>query len=151
MLRKERFGSIMNFGMNLIIGIVMTTVALNLLHAVSLIAFFQNVILSLGIGYLVGDLLPAVAWGDKLANALGCKNKFLRHLVSSLVIGFCLITVISLICQFIAFGTGMMPIWLKCIPYFYVFGTLAILIAIPIVLKIAILLTGFNPENTKEL
>lgn len=148
MIRKERFGTIMNLGMNTVLGVVLTSVALTLLNVLTPLAFIQNFILSLAMGFLVGDLMPAPVWGEKLADALGCKGKFMRHLIVTIVISLLMVTVISLLCQFISFGTKMMPIWLKCIPYLLGFGSVAIFIALPIVLKIAIFLTSGNEEHT---
>lgn len=147
MIRKERFGAIINLFMNIIVGIILAFTALKLMNALSPMAFIQSFIMSLAVGYFVGDLLPAVEWGNKLADVVAGKNAFMRHLVSSVVLGFCLVIAISLICQFISFGTKMLPIWLLCIPYFLVFGTLAIFIFVPIITKLAIILTGFDPAN----
>lgn len=145
MIKPERFGTIMNLGMNLVIGIVLTFVALTRLHALAPLQFVQSVISSLGIGFLIGDLLPAVPWANKLAAKV--KNKFLSHVVMTLVISACLVTAISFVCQFAAFGSGMMPIWLMCLPAFYVYGTIAIFLALPVMMKIAIALTGFDPSR----
>ncbi|PJI09169.1 MULTISPECIES: hypothetical protein [Clostridium] len=148
MIRKERFGTIMNLGMNAILGVVLTSVALTLLNALIPLVFIQNFILSLAIGFFVGDLIPAPALGEKLADALGCKGKFMRHLISTIVISLLMVTIISFLCQFISFGTKMMPIWLKCMPYLLGFGTAAIFIALPIVLRIALFLTAGYEEHT---
>lgn len=148
MIRKERFGTIMSLGMNAVLGVVLTSVALKLLNALIPLVFIQNFILSLAIGFLVGELIPAPALGEKLADALGCKGKFMRHLISTIVISLLMVTIISFLCQFISFGNKMMPIWLKCIPYLLGFGTVAIFIALPIVLKIALFLTADREENT---
>ena len=145
MLGKEKYGSIVNLVMNITIGTVLSVVGLSLSGKITGVALLQNILISMGIGYILGDWIPVYVMGLTLATKMGIKNRLLHHMVSILVLCIIFVTLASFVCMFVAFGTAMIPVWLACLPFYLSCGYITLLIAMPIASKIAAVLTGFDP------
>ena len=140
MLGKEKYGSIVNLVMNITIGTVLSVVGLSLSGKITGVALLQNILISMGIGYILGDWIPVYVMGLTLATKMGIKNRLLHHMVSILVLCIIFVTLAS-------FGTAMIPVWLACLPFYLSCGYITLLIAMPIASKIAAVLTGFDPAT----
>ncbi len=147
MLGQERFGPVINLCMNIVVGALLGYLALSMSGGFNGLAFVQSLLISMGVGYLLGDWLPAYAIGQKLADKLKIKNGILRHAVATLVLCAIFVTLVSFVCMFIAFGPSMFPIWTSVLPVYWGVGYIALLIAMPISMKIATALTGFDPAG----
>lgn len=55
MLGKEKYGSIVNLVMNITIGTVLSVVGLSLSGKITGVALLQNILISMGIGYILGQ------------------------------------------------------------------------------------------------
>lgn len=146
MFDMASFGKIINFSINVFLGIVLVLVGLLLSGNLTLLMFVQSFVVSMGVGYLICDLIPAPMWGKKLAEKLGVKNKLAAHLLSSAVGAGVLITCISFCCQFVAVGSLLFVVWPKALPYLLFSGYLVIVFFMPVCEKIAVALTKPN-EN----
>lgn len=141
MLDQSYFGKIINFSINIFLGIVLVLVGLLLSGNLEPLTFFQSFIVSMGVGYLICDFIPAPAWGKKLTAYLGIQNKVMAHLLSSAVGALVLITCISFFCQFVAVGNLLFVVWPKALPYLLLSGYIVIVLCMPLCEKIAVALT----------
>lgn len=153
------FGLIMNVTMNLILGLVLSVVVLSIIQGIpgneelpifTPISYFVAVIQATIVGVFVGDLLPALQWGQKLAGAFHIKNKIGAHFITSLVLAFVMATCITFICMFLNnFQTGGMGMvvgaWLMIYPPALICAYPLVLISLPFVMKMAVSISGFNP------
>ncbi len=153
------FGLIMNVTMNLILGLVLSVVVLTIMQGVpgneeipifTPISYLVAVIQATIVGVFVGDLLPALQWGQKLAGSLHVKNKIGVHFITSFVLAFVMATSITFICMFLNnFQTGGIEmvvsawflIWLPALICAYPL----VLITLPLIMKMASSISGFNP------
>lgn len=141
MLDKSWYGKIVNFLINVFLGIVLVLVGLLLSGKLQPMLFVQSFVVSMGVGYLVCDLIPAPAWGQKLVGKLQINNKLACHLISSIVGALVLITCISFFCQFVSVGSIIFAVWPKALPYLWISGYLVIVIFMPLCQKAADILT----------
>lgn len=146
------FQRIVYIVMNVVIGVVVT-LCLNLLvthEPIVFAGFLQSVVLSFFIGYCASDLVPAMAWGQKLAAKLGLVGGVGAHFVSSAVLAFFMGTIILFFCAFInVFAAAGMLAVLGFFASAYGVVLLAayasILVFLPIGMKIARAISGFDP------
>ena len=75
----RKFGLIMNLSMNTVLGFIMTTVALLGQHNFTLENLLTAVVVSLGIGYLVSDVVPAIPFSEKVTANI--QNPIIKHFV----------------------------------------------------------------------
>ena len=145
--------------MNIFIGIVLGSVFLFLSHDVSVMqvdeivrTFVQSLIMSIPVGYAVGDFLPTMEWGQKIARRLRVTSKPARHLVVSLTLAVVNVTIILTLCMFIALLANMSVVdvlaiisalWLPAV----LAGFVAIFALLPGAQKIAAKISGFSPES----
>ncbi|MGM0216714.1 hypothetical protein [Enterococcus sp. AZ109] len=141
MISPVHFGKIVNFLINFFLGVTLVTVGLLLSEHLTFLNFIQSFVVSMGVGYLICDFIPAPQWGQKLAQTLNIENKIIYHLVSTAVGGLVLITCISFFCQFIAVGNLLFVVWPKALPYLLLSGYLVLVIFMPVCQKIAAVLT----------
>lgn len=141
MLDQSYFGKIINFSINVFLGIVLVLVGLVLSDNLTMLTFVQSFIVSMGVGYLICDFIPAPVWGKKLVQTLGIKNVLVSHCISSAVGALILITCISFLCQFIAVGNLLFVVWSKALPYLLLSGYLVIVLCMPLCEKLAAALT----------
>ncbi len=153
------FGRIVNALMNLIMCAVLSAYVLWSVQNVpgneglpifTPIAFFVSWVDSFCVGMFIGDFVPGLAWGNKLADALHVKNKVGRHFVSVLVLAFVMITSISFICTWInnVAAGGMAAVvqsWLMVYPFLLCSGYVVELVSLPICMKAARAISGFDP------
>ena len=141
MLDKPCHGKLINFSINVFLGIALVATALGLAGVLQPMLFFQNLIVSICVGYAICDLVPASAWGERLCRRLNIKSKVLFHLISSAVAGVVYITCISFICQFIAFGGSVFIVWMPMYLYLLLVGYAVLVIFMPLCKKLARWLT----------
>lgn len=141
MFQKKHTGRIVNLFINIFLGVALVLVALLLADSLQPMLFFQNVIISICVGYTLCDLIPAAAWGEHLVKRLKIRNRFFSYLLSSAVSGLIFITAISFTCQFVAFGSDVFHIWPHALPYLLLTGYLVLLCFMPVCQKAAALLT----------
>lgn len=141
MISKTHFGQIINFLINIVLGIVLTAVGLTLAHNMSLLVFIQNFVVSMAVGYTICDLIPASVLGKRISEKIKIKGKLGSHLFSTAVAGAILVTCISFFCQFVAVGPALPLIWPHALPYLLISGYIVLIIFIPICEKIAEVLT----------
>lgn len=115
------------------------------------LGFFVSWVLSFCVGMFIGDFIPALAWGQKLAAALHIKNKVAVHFVSVAVLAFVMITLISFICTWInnvqqAGMEGVVASWLMVYPVLLAGGYVVQLVTLPPVMKLATAISGFDPN-----
>ena len=104
------FGRIVNGVMNIIMCAILSIYVLwtvqNLpgneaLPIFTPLGFLVSFVTSFCVGEFVGDHVPGLAWGQKLAGALGVKSKVGVHFISVAVLALVMITSISFICTWI--------------------------------------------------
>lgn len=153
------FGLIMNVTMNLLLGLVLSVVVLTVIQGApgneglpifTPVSYLVAVIQATIVGVFVGDLLPALQWGQKLVGALHVKNRVGAHFITSLVLAFVMATCITFICMFLNnFQTGGMGMvvgaWLMIYPPALVCAYPLVLVSLPLVMKMAVSISGFNP------
>lgn len=153
------FGLIMNVTMNLILGLVLSVVVLATIQGLpgneglpifTPVSYFVAVLQATIVGVFVGDIFPALQWGQKLAGAFHVKNKVGAHLITSLVLALVMATCITFLCMFLNnFQTGGMPIvvgaWLAIYPPALACAYPLVLVSLPLVMKMATRISGFDP------
>ncbi len=154
------FGRIVNGVMNLIMCAILSFYVLwtvqglpgnEALPILTPLGFFVSWVLSFCVGMFIGDFIPALAWGQKLAAALHVKNRVAAHFISVAVLAFFMITLISFICTWInnVQQTGMEGVWaawLMVYPFLLVCGYVVQLITLPLIMKLATAISGFDPS-----
>lgn len=113
------------------------------------LGFLVSFIESFAVGYIVGDLIPALSWGQKLAGAIKAKG-LAAHFVSVAILALVMVTCISFICMFTTnvqtLGmAGVIGLWSMIYPVLLIAGYIALLISVPIAMKIAKAVSGFDP------
>ena len=155
------YGRIVNGIMNIILCVVLSFYVLwtvqNLpgnetLPILTPLGFFVSFVTSFCVGEFVGDHVPALAWGQKLCDALRIKNGVARHFISVIILCLVMVCSISFICTWInnVQQTGMegvMASWLMVLPVLLVSGYIIQLIMLPICFKIATAVSGFEPNK----
>lgn len=114
------------------------------------LGFFVSFVESFCVGMLIGDFVPALGWGRKLAASLKIKNRIAVHFVSVAVLAFVMITSISFICTWLnnVQTTGMAGTWASwtmVYPVLLIAGYIAQLATLPLAMKIASAISGFDP------
>lgn len=143
--------------MNIFIGLVLGCVFLFLSHDVTSMAmdeiartFCQSLVMSIPVGYAVGDFLPTMAWGQKLAAALHATGRLASHLVVSLTLAVVNVTVILTACMFIVMLAStsvgdvlgiVAMLWAPAVAS----GFLAIFALLPVAQGLATKISGFDP------
>ena len=109
------------------------------------VLFCQYILISLGIGYFLSDWIPAYGIGQMVASKMGIKNNFFGHAVAIVFLDCIFVTLCSFLNGFAAFGDALIQPWLSCLPYYLGFGYIVLLITLPIGMKLATAITGFDP------
>lgn len=155
------FGRIVNGIMNLIMCTILSLYVLwtvqnipgnEALPIFTPIGFFVSLVTSFCVGMFVGDFVPALAWGQKLAAALHVRNKVGAHFISVAILAFVMITSISYICTWInnvqqVGWDGTWAAWIMVYPFLLASGYVVELITLPIAMKIAAAISGFDPAS----
>lgn len=125
--------------LNILLNVIITLCVLTMLHAeINFASFTTNFLLAFAIGCAVGDYIPALEWGIKLAGGLGFKpNSFLGYVISTVVLAFFMATFISFFSMFIGMGPDVfMNVWPNLYPIILVVVIASLLILRAIVTKI---------------
>lgn len=137
---EHKFESIMNTVLSAILSLVLSLALLLKNNAFAWDAYIMSAIESFVVAYFLGSVIPAPRWGMALALKLGCKKDgFPAHLIRTAVLALCLIGCTSLILTFLK--VGITPIffnaWMSIFPLLLSVGYVGLLIAFPIVFRIA--------------
>lgn len=145
------FQRIIYIFMNVVIGIVLSMCLMAfVMHVpVTPIGVIQSAALSFFIGYVVSDLIPAMAWGQMLAAKIGAKG-LAAHLISSAVLAFFMGTFILFFCAFINVVTaagmmGVLGFFISAYPLVLAAAFVCIAAFLPAAMKLAVAISGFNP------
>lgn len=137
MIAKENYGKVVNFMINIFLGIGLTLTGLLKGNSLTVLSFLQGFVVSMGCGYTICDVIPQV--GTILCRKID--NKIVSTLLGTAVNGLIYIFFISLCCQFVNFGLGTMQIWPHVFPFLYVVGYLILIVFMPVSIKAADFLT----------
>lgn len=139
MFKKENFGKIINFYLNFFLGIGLTSVAQIMTQSLTAESLLMGLVTTMGIGYVIGDLVPAMNWAMKATAKI--KSKFLVHIVSMGIVAFVNVALISFFNVFVSAGFHVLSVWVNIFPLFFVLGWVVLIVFMPICQKIAIALT----------
>lgn len=145
MIRKERFGTIINVFVGIVVCLVLGLYVQFVNGAMAPLLIMHSYIASLFVSYTIGDLVPAKAWGDKLADKVGLKpERTAYHLVSTIVLAFGLVTPISFFNTFVAIGFQpiLLAAWWGNYPVLLVLGYITLVFCFPLAVKTAVFLTS---------
>ncbi len=145
MISKARYGTIVNFLLGVVLCAALGVVVLYRTDTLTLTTFTFSLISSFFVSYTIGDLVPAFAWGSKLATSLGLKQgSMVFHLVSSAVLTFVMVTLVSFGASFLVFGFTdvLVPAWSANYLYLLGAGYVVMLVTLPVGLKVADALTA---------
>ncbi len=140
---KSHMMQIVNFLMNIFIGITLNVVG-NILSGhpiVPFLSFMQSMVVSIGIGFTIGELLPAIPWGHAIAAKLHVTDGLPHHILATAISAIFLIGCISLCIVFSQAGSAIFVVWPMLFPAFYVAGAIVMIFTIPLSIKIAEALT----------
>lgn len=155
------FGRIVNILMCTIMCIVLSLIILTIIQNIpgnealpilTPLGFAVSFVMSFAVGFVVADILPLLTWGHKLCAAIGIKNKVVVHFISCFILAFGLITCVSIACVWITNVQTLgldasIAIWTMVYPPMLGVGYVVILITLPLMMKIATAISGFNPQE----
>lgn len=155
------FGRIVNGAMNIVMCAILSIYVLwtvqnipgnEALPVLTPLSFFVSFVTSFCVGEFIGDHIPALAWGQKLAAALHVKSKVGVHLISVAILAFVMITSISYICTWInnvqiSGWDGTFAAWIMVYPFLLACGYVVELIMLPLSMKMAAAISGFDPSK----
>lgn len=158
------FGRVVNAVMNVIMCSILSFYVLwtvqnipgnEALPILTPLGFFVSLVESFCVGMLVGDFLPALSWGQRLAKALHAKGRIGSHFISVFVLALVMITSISFVCTWLnnvqtAGMAGTWEAWLMVYPFLLVSGYVVELISLPLAFKIAAAISGFDPSMVAQ-
>lgn len=133
----EKVGTTVNLLINIVMGIVLGITGQILNGDFSIIAFAQNFVLSMGIGYLIGNYIPIMDIGKKFAYAIGCKSGVREYIASTLVVAVAMVILITFGCVFVQAGTSVFKVFSKTIGPFMLIGTIAIELSLFWIMRLA--------------
>lgn len=150
------FKRMTNLFMNLFMGLVLGIVLLFLINDVSTMnaqstarTYVQSLIMSVFVGYALGDFIPALDIGRQCAGRLHMKRGWSKHLVMSFIVAVINVTLILCICMIIVLfreggidAVAMMIVqtWLPAV----LAGFVAISVFLPLAMKMAAAISGFQ-------
>lgn len=152
------FGRIVNCIMNIIMCLLLSLYVLwtvqnipgnEALPILTPLALLVEFVKSFAVGMFIGDFIPALGWGQKLAGALKLKG-VAAYFVSVAVLCFVMVTCISFICTWIANVqtagmAGVWASWLMVYPVLLGGGYIVQLISLKPAMKAAAAISGFDP------
>lgn len=150
------FARMTNLMMNVFIGIVLGLTFLFVTNDVAstppldlAMSFVQAFVLSVCVGYAMGDMIPTLNIANKLCAKLGLKQGLVSHLLTSLVLDVVNVSVILCFCMFINIvkegGFGMVcqvvaSLW----PIAMVAGFVGIACTLKLAMAIGARISGFR-------
>jgi len=159
----QGFPKIINACMNIIIGLVVGVVMLSIVQGLpgnegvpilTPMGVLQSLALSFCIGYTGGDILPLMAWGQKLAGALHATGKWSSHIVISVVLGLGMAIVITFLVAFInnvlvSGMAGVIGFFVQFIPIIASIAVVTVILLLKPVMALAVKVSGFNPAEVQ--
>lgn len=144
---------VMNVAIGILVSIALTVLIMQ--QPLTVMGIGISTLTSFFIGYAVSDLVPAMAWGQALAQKMGLKGGIGAHFVSSAVLAFFMGTFILLFMAFInvfpvAGFEGAAGFFAGAYLLVLAVAYAAILIFLPVAMKIAGAVSGFNPAQAAQ-
>ena len=139
MFEKQNYGKIINFSLNFFLGIGLTAVAQIMSKSLSFESLLLGLVTTMGIGYVIGDLVPAMALAMKATGKI--KSKSLSHVVSMGIVAFINVALISFFNVFVSAGFHVLGVWVGIFPLFFILGWVILIVFMPVCHKIAQTLT----------
>lgn len=141
---------VMNIVIGILIGSALTVIIMR--QPITPTGLFTSTLTSFFIGYVVSDLIPAMAWGRMLAGRMGLRNNIAAHAVSSAVLAFFMGTFILLfmaIINVLPVGglEGVIGFFVGAYLLVLVVAYVSILIFLPLATKLAIAISKFDPAQ----
>lgn len=150
MIRGERFGTIINIFLSIIVSLVLGLYIQYINDAFTVPQILHGFLSSFFISYVIGDLLPAKKWGNDLTTKLGLKEgALIQHIISTAVLALGMVTLISFFSTYIAIGPvdHLFMAWWTNYPKVLLLGFITLLLFFPVALKTAIFLTQQNLQK----
>lgn len=148
--------------MNVFIGIVLGCVFLFLSNDVATMSagevartFFRSLVMSIPVGYAVGDFLPTIDWGHRLTKMLHVNGRLAGHMVVSLTLAVVNVTAILTVCMLIVLVASVgiaevlkvvVALWLPAVAS----GFVAIFVLLPVAQRLASKASGYVPDTVAE-
>lgn len=134
------FGQLMNLLINIELAIVLTFFGLYLNGVLTVPAFITGCVVSMGIGYLICDIIPAGKVGEAIFKNV--PEGLLKRLLTTAVTGLIYIFLISFCNMFVSAYTNVIMIWPHAFPFLYIAGYIVLIVCIPINEKISAAIVG---------
>lgn len=134
------FGQLMNLLINIELAIVLTFLGLYLNGALTVPAFITGCVVSVGVGYLICDIIPAGKVGEAIFKNMS--DGLPKRLLTTAITGLIYIFLISFCNMFVSAYTDVMLIWPHAFPFLYIAGYIVLVVCIPINEKISAAIAG---------
>ena len=134
------FGQLMNLFINIELAIGLTFIGLYLNDALTVPAFITGCVVSVGVGYLICDIIPAGKVGEMLFKNMS--EGLPKRLLTTAITGLIYIFLISFFNMFASAYTAVWIIWPHAFPMLYLVGYIILLVFIPINEKISTAIVG---------
>lgn len=150
------FAKLTNMFMNLFLGILVSTVVLRISQNLTPINLFQGAVLAFCVGYTVGDLVPVMSWGYRLAAALNIKNKIGHYFIVAVVLGASIGFFLCIILGFInvvtvAGFTGVLDFIVHFMAIIVAVASVLVLILLYPVMRLTAFISGFSPDDKADI
>lgn len=122
----EKVENFVNLLINIVMGIVLGITGQFLQGGFSALAFCQSFVLSMGIGYLIGNYIPIMKIGKIFAHMLGAKKGIAEYILSTFVVAVAMVILITFFCVFVQTGNAVFTVFCKMILPFLLVGIIAI-------------------------
>lgn len=120
-MENVKFGNLVNFLMNLIVGIALGITGQVVNTSYSVMGFLQGLVLSIAIGFFVGSWIPLNIIGKKCAGFMGINKGIGEYVVSCVVTSVIMVTLICLGCTFVQAGPAFPFVFIKLyLPFIFV-------------------------------
>jgi hypothetical protein len=159
------FGRIINLGMSVVVASLLTFTMTGIIQSqapelpiFTLLTILQGLVTSIAVSYILGDLIPAMNWGIVLTRVLHIKNRIGQHFIISitlgLVFGICVLFLMSFINNInsqTGFGgvfgfKAVLAFFIAFVPIIVPMAIAAILIFLIPLRRLAVAISGFNPD-----
>lgn len=150
MIRAERFGTIINIFLGIVVSLVLGLYIQYVNNAFTIPQILHGFVSSFFISYVIGDLLPAKKWGDTLTIKLGLNDgTLMQHIISIAVLTFGMVTLISFFSTYVAIGPveHLFLAWWTNYPRVLLLGYITLLLFFPAAVKTAVFLTQKNSQK----
>ncbi|MGN1183227.1 MAG: hypothetical protein ACI4SR_09505 [Faecalibacillus sp.] len=107
-MKKEKYaqflGLLIGFFVALVIPFVSHYVSFGTIHTITFEYYLRSFILNVIVGFFVGSWIPAVQWGEWIADILHIHHKIMRYFVSIFILAVVMVAMMCGILIFIDMG-----------------------------------------------